>query len=138
MQEHNQSTVLTLSAVKHNTFRQPSIFFILPIHRNLRSKASCINTALSNERLNSKTPKITNYALTFASFTILLDCVSMKHKKLDDWRRVAKFLIHTHVSQPSQRDIGQKRRISLRYARNSPALRVRVDPPTRPFQPITR
>lgn len=41
---------------------------------------------------------MTNYALTFASFTIVLDCVSMKHEKLDVWRRLTKFLIHTRGS----------------------------------------
>lgn len=84
-----------------------------------------------------KAREITHSALTFASFTIVLLCVSMKHKKLDVWRRLTKFLTHTHVAQPSRRDIGQERQISLRHTRNSPALRVLVGPPTRPFPPIT-
>lgn len=41
------------------------------------------------------------------------------------------------MAQPTRRDIGQERRISPRHARKSPALRVPVDPPTRPFPPIT-
>lgn len=37
-------------------------------------------------------------ALTFASFTMVLQCVSTKHNELDVWRQVTKRLMHTRGS----------------------------------------